>query len=809
MAARAVLFVSKATIDWCVARYLSDDHPDNAETWARLPPFADANGVSTDAQRQQYQRYLSQRRDLFVQLEPGRNPNPFQADNWTAINVTGWQDLESNVATQAQIDAARMRTMTTGNVAFLRGLTSDTPTVQWGHVYDPELAQAWLLRAMLHTPDAIGRMAPADQKQAIDDMWASYAQFWKAMNLCPQAWGRYRKAWEYYARPATPPPVLDNTGAVWPRPFSAPIFPFSGTRATGGAQFYPPDAPRYWGPWRWEAVLASNALGDNSQGRIGHGYWDAAWAVTYGGSLREPRTALNSNPSYPCQSTVMFGGLYIPTVGRVGGISPYSCFAPMGEAHMYWLDNAALLGGGMDTVWSDGAIRYNTSVAGWLGESIVRDVTSYLVECPWNSLDVERPASAFYAVQPVAVADPSSTSAPGGPLQPTTPPWIVTAGTLAFQLGPARSSGAQTWRDGRLISFPGAPRCGGSFGAAMGCGSIAYGAAHDGYTGAPLGWDDVYGTGGIGQSRCLWQPPAKRYVDLLWPLLVYLSQIDDLAKLVNEVKIDVMGKNGYSLLAAGGESGQGSAGLSAAASMFSEQFERARERAAEESRRALDDSMRPFRLALGLASAAFGLAGPAAAPVVAAGFAFLNGTIAFAQATGTNTPQWVSTPIDVFGRPDGTQDGNRSLGNYERFALYNVRASGPRGFTGADIEDVAANLYQLMRLKKRTGTSDNVNDGWERFREGFWVGRDANGNTGTAAALIPYPAGMYQLAATVPTSLLVRPGTSTSTSTGGPPRRLRNLAPKPSGVRASTAASAAVAGIALGALASEVTRGSR
>jgi hypothetical protein len=243
--------------------------------------------------------------------------------------------------------------------------------------------------------------------------------------------------------------------------------------------------------------------------------------------------------------------------------------------------------------------------------------------------------------------------------------------------------------------------------------------------------------------------------------------------------------------------------------MFSEQFERARERAAEESRRALDDSMRPIRLALGLASAAFGLAGPAALPVVAAGFAFLNGTIAFAQETGTNTPQWVSTPIDVFGRPDGTQDGNRSLGNYERFALYNVRASGPRGFTGADIEDVAANLYQLMRLKKRTGTSDNVNDGWERFREGFWVGRDANGNTGTAAALIPYPAGMYQLAATVPTSLLVRPGTSTSTSTGGPPRRLRNLAPKPSGVRASTAASAAVAGIALGALASEVTRGSR
>jgi hypothetical protein len=123
---------------------------------------------------------------------------------------------------------------------------------------------------------------------------------------------------------------------------------------------------------------------------------------------------------------------------------------------------------------------------------------------------------------------------------------------------------------------------------------------------------------------------------------------------------------------------------------------------------------------------------------------------------------------------------------------------------------VANNVYQLMRLRERTGTSDNVNDGWARFRAGFWEGRDANGNTGPNG-LIPYPAGMYQLAATVPTSLLVRPGTttSTSTSTGGPPRRLRNLAPKPSGVRASTAASAAVAGIALGALASEVTRGRR
>ena len=97
-----------------------------------------------------------------------------------------------------------------GFTTFIPFSLEMAPTVQWGHVYDPELAQAWLLRAMLHTPDAIGRMAPADQKQAIDDMWASYAQFWKAMNLCPQAWGRYRKAWEYYARPATPPPVAQG-----------------------------------------------------------------------------------------------------------------------------------------------------------------------------------------------------------------------------------------------------------------------------------------------------------------------------------------------------------------------------------------------------------------------------------------------------------------------------------------------------------------------------------------------------------------------------------------------------------------------
>lgn len=840
MTARGYLFVSKATVQWCLARYLATDHPENTGAWEGMYPFRQG---SVDYNANNYGNMVGQRRQLSEYLRS--RPDPFLPQNWTFIDVTNWWSMSQDSA--AATANAQLATMSSGSQAFMRSLTDDSQVLQWAHVMDPELATQWLKRAMKVTPAEIGALPPARQLTVIAEMWGAFGQYWKAMNIAPQGWAKYRAAWEYYARPANAQIVLrDGRGMSWPRPSTVPLWP----RRDG--QWYPEDAPKYLGPWRWEAILANEQWG---QARTGHTRLDANVTVRFG-SVAHYRERFNDNGSaqwgapvpyapvggdgrfWACQDWVIYGGLDQPT----GIADPGTCFAPTGEVHAFWIDNAGMMSGGMDPVWmgvTENTVGANLAIPNgpWTNRDPIQhmsgldDVLSYVgigselrapsslvtpgspprrrprylwgvTRCADAPPNVEVfPASSFYARFDVS----------GAKAYDWTRSLDAQSDSIAVRdpSGEPRTSGAQTWNDGILTSIPpggwgkdyvGWPVTGATWSDLV---QTSTGSKVPGQWSRAVPYD-IVGFSGFTRpfegasnfSLVFWQPPAKRYVDLLWPLLMYLDSKTP-QEVAYEVKMDVLGKNGFSLRALGDATGT-SAALMSAENRFRQNMVDARAAAQAEADRAEQERLKPVRLVLGIVQAiatvvVSAVASPAAGAVVGSAFSLLNGAINLGTQANRSTV-WNLTGVDVFGRPDGVSDSNMITGNFERYAIYPIMDV-QQGIALA----VGAQIYTTMRYSSRVPYAPNGFAGW-------WPGFVVESGD-------PYPVG-FPAPNYISLGVILTPEMLVTMATSNPPspvQRLRNLEtrPKPQepdDIKPVTLAAAAAAGLAVGALISEATR---
>ena len=861
MTARGYLFVSKATVRWCLARYLATDHPENMRAWQDLYPFA-AGGP--DRRDGDYANAVNNRTDIARYL--ASDPDPFLPNNSTFIDVSEWWGM---AGTAAAIEARKAASMSPQAMAFMKSLTAESNVTQWAHVMDPELATQWLKRAMKLTPSQIGELEGQQQFDAIAEMWAAFGQYWKAMNIAPQGWARYRSTWEYHARPANTQIVLrDGTGLCWPRPSSAPLWP----RQPPGADptWYPENAPKYLGPWRWEAILANEQWG---QARTGHTRLDANLTVLFGSIATYKERVSDNGTSYwgapvpyqaaggdsrmwSCQDLVVYGGLATPTqnLGK--------CFAPMNEVHAFWIDNAGMMSGGMNPVWmgvTEAGAPGNLSIPDihWTNNDNVQrmtgadDVASFsglgaelrspaqlktpgapprrrprylwgVTRCAASLPDIEsRTASSFYAkfdMNGSRFADWSRTN------DGQTDSIAVKSGDDGEPLSAEpRTSGPQTWRDGVLASIPpsgwgkdyvGWPVTGatwstlnqvstGSYSGSQWSKSTPYNII--GYSGFRAPYE-----GAMDWPLVLWQPPPKRYVDLLWPLLMYLDSKSP-QEIACEVKYDVMGKNGFSLRALGTvlDAGTQVSLMDNADGKFKKNMQDARAAAQLAADEAHASDMKIVKLVTTIVqtvavAVVTAVATPAAGLAVAAGFSLLNGAIALLDEANRSTV-WTLNGRDVFGRPDGAPSRTNAqmiLGSYERYALYNI-SSVDQGVVSA----VKTDMYTSMRRWYRVGGSASKDTDYRPFNPGFV--EDAGPDE--LHRKDPYPVGypaptFFYVGVTLTPDMLV---SMANAGTIQPPVRIRNLKPKPKkvasdGINPATLAAAAVAGLAVGALISEV-----
>jgi hypothetical protein len=881
MTARAYLFVSKATIPWCIARYLSDDYSGNLERWRDLAPFGGEGADPTGAER--HARVVENRSAATVALQS--DPNPFLATNWTWVDTSGWWEIDARTRDPAARDEQKLAAMGAQAQQFLGALTDTGNTIQWAHVADRELALAWLDRAMKVRPGEIDALPPARQLEVITEMWGAFAQYWKALNVSVQSWAMYRRAWEFCARPANAWTCLKdgNNGVYWPRPFAAPIWARQ-TQAT----WYPGDAPRFLGPWRWEAILANEQWG---AARTGHTRLDANLTVRFAAGVKtyldgrwtddgigpwgqfRPGASDRDTQSkyYQCQDMMPYGG-FLPasyaTASEPLGRKPAGrCFAPMvGESHQFWLDASGMLSGGMNPVWpgvgytawrdlrldvSSRAVRMldplglarrtlEPSQLTIPGNANRR--TKYVVcaiRMPENRPDVEQSHARFYVgggigwTMGTSAGDWTRTREHAAGRDE-----IKLAADIAAGIEAPRTSGEFTWRDGLLHSIPpgGNPAFGDGLSAEAGqqsLGGFAWatlrGAQSGGYGGV---WarsvpSNVIGYSGYAQSYgdapdrqqqfplVCWQPPAKRYVDLLWPMLEYLKTKTP-EEILYEVKLDTMGHNGYSLKALGNNVNAATppATLDTAASSFSSQMQAARTAAETEMRAQVAERFKVVKLVTGMVGALTGavvgaVATPVAGAAVGAGFNLLTGIIDAAADAQAREHAWVSAAANVFGVPDGIAGtgawSGYLLGAYQRYALYNIKFSASSGAALSELTGMASAIYRNMRVRSRIPhNGDYYPEAYARWADGF-VQPETDA---TGAPQDPYPVGYrppFALAVYIPGVLqTLHPTTVPATQA----RRLKNLDPKPKPeARGAKIAVAAVAGIALGAAASEVTRG--
>ena len=613
MAVRMYLFAMRTSASVAMARYMATDDPRNLDLWrgrdpftrtqhnaappdgvTALPGFAGSIAYSTlRARVARYRDYLN---------DPGA-PAQLDATSWSWCDITGWRDTRLS-------DAEKTATIPPAMAALLTS-SSPVPLTQWAHPMDVALAGAWLARARQTTPDDIDLMAPRDQHDAIMKMWGAFANYWKALNLSVQAWGKYRDAWEAATRTGVGV-VLMSDDVVMPRP-CASLVPFSpiDDRYTGSALW------ERVGPWREEALTVNNLVASRAREYPRPVTDLSSWGAGYGidgelyfsfGNFAAPQ------PVGPGVWGEPERGVRPPSqwdwrTAQERVVSGSSGFGPMHGSHYVWVNNNAIMTGGMAPYWHRVT---GDDMGGWARS----------IRCP---------------------------------------PQVVGGGE--YILDPP----SPDWNTGYLISDPDEIAMGGRLV------RTSWGSAAE---------FELEGAQWLPIARIQWQPPPKRYVDLLWPLLEYLATQDPRA-IAHEVMIDVLGKNTFTIIASG-MSDSPEAVQAALNSAIGQQRQATVSR--EAARDALGNMVRG--VATGVISTIAGVAlSPLAGAAVGAG---LNALFAVADAAADipETPSNVRAAgsYDVFGRIDGvTSRGGKLIGMIERYAL--------RPMTNADVDQVIGQIY--------------------------------------------------------------------------------------------------------------------
>lgn len=460
-----------------VRRYLATDLPVNHA--------AATTDIPTDDTNTRTEKRLL--REAWARIY-GENAasNPNAPDKWAVADA----DLLDADPTDSRVPA-RMR-------AFLTAPRPPSSAATFIHFADVELAMAYLQRARVLSPTFInGLGSAAAQRNAVIDLWRNLAAFFRAMNLRPWSWAKYRERFEtqigqWNGVGITHPvvgqsirntprneinPPLDANGGLprglflrRPTQLNVSDYARDGSRA-GSACSVSVTEPQcitgVWngdgaGAWRDEAIrrFQANYGGDFNQNalRVRFGTRDVIADAS--------RTENDSNGS----RKDFFAACV--TIDSEANATP--CVGPTGDVHPVWLTNAALLGGGVnypdDPVAAGWADRYDCAP-----RSLVNGMT--------NGPQLSTTGPTGYNWKCGAVSPPFSN---------------VTLEMRAALLDPSGQQHARVW------------------------------------------W----------QPFLPYLPPMEWYAVLVWPLVEYLASIDPM-QLVYELQLDAVGKNMWTAIACG------------------------------------------------------------------------------------------------------------------------------------------------------------------------------------------------------------------------------------------------------------------
>lgn len=215
MAVKRYLFLGNGErLDRIVSRYVAMDHPAN-----------DARMSGAELAAMQRHRARAQEQDLLAPSE------------WC------WTDAD---AAELSADNPALWRPSAQTTAFLgRNLTK---VDRFLHFCDMDLARAWLdiAQRLVASDSAIDRLPRERQFEVCRDAWMSLGNVFRALNVRPYGWQKYRYQWEWAARAGYVAPqsdadrergFYDPSSATWaPRPLNAApqFFPNTATAVDPG-----------------------------------------------------------------------------------------------------------------------------------------------------------------------------------------------------------------------------------------------------------------------------------------------------------------------------------------------------------------------------------------------------------------------------------------------------------------------------------------------------------------------------------------------------------------------------------------------
>lgn len=625
------LFATRCSPQLAMARYLNTDAPGNAERAGRAYFDRDDWHSAYMGMRREHLGFLANTARVEQELGP---------NSWAWADITDWNDTSITNAQKVAAMPERMRT-------FLTGTNAAPVRYQWGMAMDVELATKWLQRAMKYTPTQIASMAPRDQYNAVVEMWNGYANYWKAINVSPQAWGKYRMAWEKVTRGVPSQLILRGPGGVAPRPYAgATWFRADDPALTNTAAETAADRMVDDGPWIAEAVEVINAtnaaLGNPKPGIGGYGA-----APRYGqGKMMQPVGA----GSFGQPSSANAPDDWNKTVCQEGVVIGASCFSPMRASHFVWINNNGLMTGGMDPLWHGVTGNIIGTDSQWVASDLPYETPTTYPLGDWRQR--ARPAQ------------------------------------QVFTIGYGRSTGTGAQAGARAVMFNWLTEYHAWISAEDGIRDDATPVVGSGNGG--LAERVQIGTGTGGNFRgWVYQPPAKRYVDLLWPLLEYLATVDP-REVAWEAMIDVMGKNALASFISGQSVEGVQRSIEAGTAAYREQMY---------GRQQQGNAL--VRFVEGVTTMIVGgvlsIAGtPLAGAAVSAGLNALFATVNALEPSGTRSEFLSQAKWDVFGRADAVPSGTNIYGMIER---YLIAPSDPQ-----HLPEAQRAIYSAIRLRSQNSS---------------------------------------------------------------------------------------------------------
>ena len=302
-----------------VNRYLANDNTQNLAAFygSEAELRAVATNPSIDAvRRRQAQYYIDGMAAFRTAARRGAGTDFFSPTRWAVADADALDRDPNNAAVPAQMRS------------FLASSSPSRAVSTFIHYADTELATAYLRRAQALSPQFISTLAtPEAQNNAVRDLWANVAAYFRAMNVRPWGWAKLRGRWEtqigqWYSEMTSCPMIGREINVRSTRQMALPgsFHELLFARRTTPLNMTGYGEQGAAGAWRDEAMRRYNAQ---------YGVGNVPKRLRFGSQQAIERSGA------PCAA-----------IGTE--VQATACLGPSGDVHPLWLTNAALLGGGVN-----------------------------------------------------------------------------------------------------------------------------------------------------------------------------------------------------------------------------------------------------------------------------------------------------------------------------------------------------------------------------------------------------------------------------------------------------------------------------